>query len=35
MLLIKAFIVGFALALGVECALGLCIAIKYVRRGKK
>ena len=35
MLLIKAFIVGFALALGVECALGLCMALKVITRGKK
>lgn len=35
MLLIKAFVVGFALALGIECALGLCIAIKHVRGRKK
>lgn len=35
MLFLKAFVVGFAVMLGVEVALGLCMAIKHVRRGKK
>lgn len=35
MLFFKAFVVGFAVMLGVEVALGLCMAIKHVRRGKK
>ena len=35
MLFLKAFIVGFAVALGVEVALGLCIALKHVKRGNK
>ena len=35
MLFLKAFVVGFAVTLGVETALGLCMALKHVRRGKK
>ena len=35
MLFLKAFVVGFAGMLGVEIALGLCMALKYVTRGKK
>ena len=35
MLFLKAFVVGFALALGVEVALGLCMALKHVTRGNK
>ena len=35
MLFLKAFVVGFALTLGVEVALGLCYAIKVVTRSKK
>lgn len=35
LLLLKAFGVGFALTMGVEVALGLCMALKHVRRGKK
>ena len=35
MLFLKAFVVGFALTLGVEVALGLCYALKVVARGKK
>lgn len=29
------FGIGFAFTLGMEIALGLCMALKYVRRGKK
>ena len=35
MLFLKAFLVGFAVTLGVEVALGLRIALKVVTRGKK
>jgi hypothetical protein len=35
MLFLNAFVVGFAITLGVEIALGLCIALKHVTRGKK
>ena len=35
MLFLKAFIVGFAITLGVEVALGLCMALKYVKRSIK
>lgn len=36
MIFLEAFVIGFALTLGVEVALGLCMALKYVRRrGKK
>ena len=32
---LQAFAIGFALTLGMEVALGLCIALKHVRRGAK
>ena len=32
---LQAFGVGFAITLGIEVALGLCMALKHVRRGKK
>lgn len=32
---LQALGVGFALTLGMELALGLCYAIKVVKRGKK
>jgi hypothetical protein len=35
MLFWDAFVVGFAITLGVEVALGLCMALKHVTRGKK
>ena len=35
MMFLKAFVVGLAVTLGVEVALGLCMALKHVRRGKK
>ena len=35
MLFLNAFVVGFGVMLGVEVALGLCMAFKHVRRGKK
>ena len=35
MLFLEPFIVGFAMMLGVEVALGLCMALKHVNRGKK
>ena len=35
MMFLEPFVVGFALTLGVEVALGLCIALKYVTRGKR
>ena len=35
MLFLKAFVAGFAIMLGVEVALGLCMALKTVTRGKK
>jgi hypothetical protein len=35
MLLLQAFGVGFALTLGVEVALGLCMAIKIVMGSNK
>ena len=35
MLFLKAFVVGFGVMLGVEIALGLCMALKHIRRGKK
>ena len=35
MLILNAFGVGFAFTLGVEVALGLCIALKHVTRSKK
>lgn len=35
MLFLQAFVVGFGIMLGVEVALGLCIALKHVAKGKK
>ena len=35
MLFLEAFVVGFAIMLGVEVALGLCMALKHVTRGNK
>ena len=35
MLFLKAFVVGIALTLGVEIALGLCYALKVVVRSNK
>ena len=35
MMFLKAFVAGFAVMLGVETALGLCMALKHVRREKK
>lgn len=35
MLILNAFGVGFALTLGIEVALGLCIALKHVSKGDK
>ena len=35
MLFVNAFITGFAIMLGIEVALGLCMALKHVTRGKK
>ena len=35
MLVLNAFGVGFAFTLGVEVALGLCIALKHVTKGEK
>jgi hypothetical protein len=35
MMMLEAFGVGFAFTMGVEVALGLCIALKVVTRGKK
>lgn len=35
MLFLNAFLMGFGVTLGVEVALGLCIALKYVTKGKK
>lgn len=35
MLFLQAFTVGFGTILGVEVALGLCMALKHVTRGKK
>lgn len=35
MLFLNAFIVGFAITLGVEVALGLCMGIKVIKRGNK
>ena len=35
MLFLEAFIVGIAITLGVEVALGLCMALKYVKRSTK
>ena len=35
MLFLKAFVIGFAVTLGIEVALGLCIALKHVTKGEK
>lgn len=35
MMFLEAFGIGFAITLGIEVALGLCIALKHIRRGKK
>ena len=35
MLFLEAFVVGFGIMLGIEVALGLCIALKHVTREKK
>lgn len=35
MICLEAFAFGFFITLGIEVALGLCIALKYVTRGKK
>lgn len=35
MICLEAFALGFFITLGVEVALGLCIALKYVTRRKK
>ena len=35
MLFWNAFVIGFAFTLGVEVALGLCMALKHVTGGKK
>ena len=35
MLILTAFGIGFAFTLGMEIALGLCIALKHVTKGKK
>jgi hypothetical protein len=35
MICLEAFAMGFFITLGVEVALGLCIALKYVKKGKK
>jgi hypothetical protein len=35
MLFLKAFVVGFAITLGLEVALGLSHALRVVMRGKK
>ena len=35
MLFLKAFLVGFGIMLGIQVALGLCMALKVVTRGKK
>lgn len=35
MICLEALAVGFFLTLGVEVALGLCIALKHVTKGKK
>ena len=34
-MVLNAFLIGFALTLGMEIALGLCIALKHVTKGKK
>ena len=35
MTFLEAFVVGFGITLGIEIALGLCMALKHVTRGKK
>lgn len=35
MLFLEAFVVGLGFMLGVEVALGFCMALKHVRRGMK
>ena len=35
MICLEAFALGFFITLGVEVALGLCMALKYVTRRKK
>ena len=35
MLFLNALLAGFGVTLGIEIALGLCMALKYVTRGKK
>ena len=35
MFMLEAFAFGFFFMLGVELALGLCFALKYVKKGKK
>lgn len=35
MLFLKAFLVGFGVTLGMEIALGLCLALKHVTKGEK
>jgi uncharacterized protein YneF (UPF0154 family) len=35
MLFLNALLVGLGVTLGAEIALGLCIAIKYVKKGLK
>ena len=35
MFFLKAFLIGFAVTLGIELALGFCIALKYVMRSSK
>lgn len=35
MLFLKAFLVGFGIMLGIQVALGLCMALKFVTRSKK
>jgi hypothetical protein len=35
MICLEAFAMGFFITLGVELALGLCFALKYIKKGKK
>ena len=35
MLFLEAFVAGFGIMLGIEVALGLCIALKHVTRSNK
>lgn len=35
MICLEAFAMGFFITLGVEVALGLCFALKYIKKGKK